>query len=656
MCGFAGFFGQPGPREDAEKLARKMAETLHLRGPDDAGSWAEEDGSVAFGFRRLAILDLSPAGHQPMISPSGRFVLVLNGEIYNHGALRTEIERSGSGAKATPWRGHSDTEVLLAGFDAWGIEATVRKAVGMFAFAVWDRRLRRLTLGRDRFGEKPLYYGWLESGRFRSFLFGSDLAAFHAHPGFEGNIDPVSLSLFFRMGYVPWPRSIFRGIQKLEPAHLLDLAGDGESTGPQPYWRLEEATDEPREVSAIRDLDEAADLLEKKLGVAVRGQMVADVPIGAFLSGGVDSSTIAALMQIHSSRPVRTFTVGFAEEGFNEAEHARAVARHLGTDHTEILVSPREAREVIPLLPDVYSEPFADSSQIPTYLVNRLARRHVTVSLSGDGGDEVFGGYNRYLWGARTWGQIRRVPRPLRQGLGRLLVRIPVERWDRCFETLETFLPASWKLARWGDKVHKGARLLGKSDFESFYLGLLSSWDPPGHLVAGGEITPEFLNSDFARTAGKPLLARMMALDTAHYLPDDILVKVDRASMAVSLESRAPFLDHRVVEFVATLPLAMKIDRGVTKRVLRAVLGRHVPPRLIERPKMGFGVPVDQWLRGPLRGWAEDLFQSLKNEDCLVRAGPIRQKWNEHLAGTRNWAHPLWNVLMFLAWRTRWAP
>jgi asparagine synthase (glutamine-hydrolysing) len=633
MCGIAGFLGYRHLQENAIlATVRRMGEAIRHRGPDDSGVWTDEAAQVALVHRRLSILDLSPAGHQPMVSASGRYVMVFNGEIYNHLDLRAELEKVGTGGTAAMrWRGHSDTETLLAGIDAWGVEATLKRSVGMFALALWDREARALYLARDRMGEKPLYYGWQRG----VFLFGSELKALKAHSAFDGEIDRDAIALQMRHNYIPAPYSIYRGIRKLLPGHVLRLTGlrDGDEGAPRPYWSFAQGVEQGR-ADPFRGTDaEAVEALDGLLRAAVAGQMVADVPLGAFLSGGVDSSTVVALMQAQSARPVKTFTIGFNEAGYNEAEHAKAVARHLSTEHTELYVTPRQALDVIPRLPSLYDEPFSDSSQIPTFLVSEMTRQHVTVSLSGDGGDELFGGYGRYQKAVR-W----RVRIPT--GLGVL------KAWAGkaalicgAFDQRRTEL---WQ------QVHD--LFLAKSA-AGFYLPRVSHWKRPDSLVLGGrEAVTAFTDPDRALPASD-FFHDMMALDTVAYLPDDILVKVDRAAMAVSLETRVPMLDHRIVEFAWRLPLSMKMRQGEGKWVLRQVLHKYVPRELIERPKMGFGVPIDSWLRGSLREWAETLLdESRLRREGFLNSGPIRQKWAEHLAGTRNWQYYLWDVLMFQAW------
>ncbi|OWW18564.1 asparagine synthase (glutamine-hydrolyzing) [Noviherbaspirillum denitrificans] len=649
MCGIAGFLSGVPLHSEGEGIAfvKRMSAAIQHRGPDDSGWWQDGVHPLFLGHRRLSIVDLSPAGHQPMHSSSGRYVIVFNGEIYNHLSLRERMESEG---RAPDWRGHADTETLLAGFDAWGIQSTVEQAIGMFAFAVWDRQERVLTLCRDRLGEKPLYYGWQRQGRHHAFLFGSELKALRAHPAFEGTINRGALSLLLRYNYVPAPYSIYEGIAKLPPGCLLAMSPDSRETKLTQYWSGTQAAGQGVANPFTDSPEQAVDALENLLKDAVRRQMMADVPLGAFLSGGIDSTTIVALMQSQSSRPVKTFSIGFHEEEFNEAERAKAVARHLGTDHTELYVTADQAMRVIPSLPALYDEPFSDSSQIPTYLVAQLARRHVTVSLSGDAGDELFCGYNRYQVTATLWNKIAAGPLALRKLAASGLTSVSPQTWNSLARSVSGLIPRSMRFANVGDKLHKGAEVLGSDSVDALYLKLASHWHDPAAVVLGGSEPPALLTRDAHTVAGLDSVQRMMLLDMLTYLPDDILVKVDRAAMAVSLETRVPYLDHRVVEFAWSLPQSVKLRDGQTKWVLRQVLQRHVPEALVSQPKMGFGVPIGAWLRGPLRAWAE----SLLDESRLRREGffdpaPIRQMWNEHLAGKPRQFY-LWDVLMFQSW------
>jgi asparagine synthase (glutamine-hydrolysing) len=705
MCGFAGFLlGQPGGLDGPEALATHMANAIAYRGPDDFGAWADPQAGIALGHRRLSIVDLSPAGHQPMASRSGRFVMAFNGEIYNHMELRAELERGdglprfarndgvgdgdgllrfarndgvgarNDGAGGGAWRGHSDTETLLAGFEQWGVEATLAKTVGMFAIALWDVQARTLHLARDRFGEKPLYYGWAGSGAGRAFVFGSELKALRAFPGFANPLCRQALAQYMRFMYVPAPRSIYQGIYKLEPGCVLTITGTPPAEAPaQPlrppavhgslslrrWWSLADVVQAGAK-NQLTDEVEAVQLLEQRLADAVRLQSLADVPLGAFLSGGVDSSAIVALMQQQATRPVKTFTVGFEEAGFDESPHAKAVARHLGTDHAELFVTAAEAQAVIAQLPAMYDEPFADSSQIPTHLVCRAARQHVTVALSGDAGDELFGGYNRYFWGPRIWAKLAWLPYPVRQALGAAISAMPVAGWDALSRPANALRPGGQGIAQAGDKAHKlAARLRGVRDLDDLYLSLVSEWQDPAAVVRGDHgaavVEPPSLladplpEADLSGVANSPL--RMMYRDSMTYLPDDILCKVDRAAMAVSLETRVPFLDHRVAELAWQMPLGMKIRGGQGKWALRQVLYKHVPRALIDRPKAGFGIPVGQWLCGPLRPWAESLLDEARlQQEGYFYPAPIRQKWAEHLAGQRDHTASLWAVLMFQSW------
>ena len=650
MCGIAGFLAYNATR-DAEQLsseAAAMASAISHRGPDDFGVWFDKSLGVALAHRRLSIIDLSHAAHQPMVSPSGRYVIVFNGEIYNHTDLRAALGQVEGCDTALPhWRGHSDTETLIAGVEVWGLETTLRKTIGMFALALWDRQTRTLTLARDRLGEKPLYYGWQSTGNKRVFLFGSELKALKAHPAFIAEIDRNALCLLMRHNYVPTPYSIYRGIAKLEPGCLLTVSLTHQEPKLIRYWSVAEVAVAGCAAPFAGTPTQAVDALEVLVKDAVRQQMMADVPLGAFLSGGIDSSTVVALMQAQSSRPVKTFTIGFNEDGYNEAVHAKAVARHLGTEHTELYVSAQQAMDVIPRLPGLYCEPFADSSQIPTFLVSQLAKQHVTVSLSGDAGDELFCGYNRYQITSKLWHRLGRVPAPLRALVAKGITTLSPTEWD----SLAGIIPGAGPYATLGDKLHKGAGVLASSTLDELYQGMVSHQRNPSDWVIGGQEPPTHLTGLRPKLTGLGAVERMMALDAISYLPDDILVKVDRAGMGVSLESRVPFLDHRVVEFAWSLPLSYKLREGQTKWPLRQVLYRHVPQELVDRPKMGFGVPLDDWLRGPLREWVEELL----NEARLAREGyfnpaPIRQIWAEHLSGRRNWMAQLWNVLMFQTW------
>jgi asparagine synthase (glutamine-hydrolysing) len=609
-----------------------------------------------------------------MHSASQRFVMAYNGEIYNHMELRSLLEAQGWSA---PWRGHSDTETLLAGCEAWGLEETLKRAVGMFAIALWDTHTRTLQLARDRFGEKPLYYGWAGAGANASFVFGSELKALRAYPGFANPVSREALALYMRFTYVPAPHSIYRNVYKLEPGCVLTLSG---ALADQPlaapvqalrppathaglslhrWWALANVVQAGVQQQFADDAD-AVNALEGALKEAVRVQSLADVPLGAFLSGGIDSSTIVALMQQQASQPVKTFTVGFEEAGFNESPHARAVAQHLGTEHAELFVSAAQAQAVIPQLPQMYDEPFADSSQIPTHLVCKAARQQVTVALSGDAGDELFGGYNRYFWGPRIWSRLAWMPYPARQALGAAIHAVPTAGWDALSRPVNALLPGGKGIARAGDKAHKlAARLGGVRNVDDLYRSLVSEWQDPAQIVKGVDVLgvstlqepPSLLDDPLPAHGLEQSQLRMMYRDSTTYLPDDILCKVDRAAMVTSLETRVPFLDHRVAELAWQLPLNMKIRGNQGKWALRQVLYKYVPRELIDRPKAGFGIPLGQWLRGPLRDWAENLLtESRLQAEGYFYPGPIRTKWAEHLSGQRDNTASLWAVLMFQAW------
>jgi asparagine synthase (glutamine-hydrolysing) len=652
MCGIAGVLSmQPVPTRQLDK----MAAALTHRGPDDGGVWSDPDAGIGLAHRRLAIVDLSPHGHQPMASPDGRFVLSYNGEIYNHAAIRAELEARGLSPESG-WRGHSDTETLIAAIAGWGLEGALSRAVGMFAFALWDRAERTLKLVRDRFGEKPLYYGWAG----RDFVFASELKAIRLHPEFAGEIDRHALTQYAARTYIPAPLCIYRGIFKLEPGCILTVDPAqglvpttaapvvGEAAGGLSltrYWSYGSIVRGGLE-RPINDPVEALELLEQALGQAVRDQSVADVPVGAFLSGGIDSSAIVALYQKYSAAPVRTFTIGFEEQGFDEAQHAKEVAAHFGTMHHEHYVTVKEAREVIPTLPHMYDEPFADSSQIPTHLVSRFARAGVTVALTGDGGDELFGGYNRHIMAPRMWARIQRVPRPLRAIGGASLGKIPSAFWSSAARLL-----AHEVAPNFGSKVQKGLRVAGKAGhFDDIYESFLDEWSHERSPVRGGSSGADRYVLD--EVPGAAEAVRMMACDAVTYLPDDILCKVDRAAMAVSLETRVPFLDHRVAALAARIPLAMKIQGGVGKNILRDLLYREAPRALFDRPKAGFAIPVGEWIKGALRPWAEELLdpRAMAHEGYFDPA-IVQKRWRDHLTGRRDSTPALWAVLMFQAWQ-----
>lgn len=641
MCGLAGILTRYSLHDDLYRAVKAMSESLLHRGPDDGDVWVDEGAGIALGHRRLAVIDLSTAGHQPMTSVSGRYVILFNGEIYNHLELRRTLCAISGGIS---WRGHADTETLLAAIEQWGIEETLCRSVGMFAIALWDRHERVLTLARDRIGEKPLYYGW----QGEAFLFGSELKAIKAHPAFKPVINRGALALLLRHNYIPAPHSIYEGIHKLPAGTFLQTSLDRLEAEVVPYWSLAEVAESGMSSPFSGSDADALDSLETHLSSAVRGQMMADVPFGALLSGGIDSTVIAALMQATSTKPVRTFTIGFDEFEYDEARHARAVATHLGTDHTELQVNGEDALALVPQMPAMYDEPFADSSQLPTHLVMKLARQHVAVALSGDAGDEMFGGYNRYSFAPKVWRHVGRLPLPLRRMLGAGLTTFHTGTVNR--------LLGPWAgragIALPGDKAHKlGLRLRKMRSIDELYVSLVSEWPQADTLVLGGHVPTNLLEQrDRWPTLADPV-ARMMALDGLTYLPDDILAKVDRAAMAVSLETRAPFLDRDVVEFAWSLPMHMKIRDGKGKWLLRRLLDRYVPPALVARPKMGFGVPLDTWLRGPLRDWAESLLSADRlYSEGYINPVPVRAAWQAHLQCQASYGNRLWSVLMFQAW------
>jgi asparagine synthase (glutamine-hydrolysing) len=647
MCGIAGYLQSDVRAEEWTCHLNRMESSIFHRGPDDGGVWFDPAAGVGLVNRRLAIVDLSPQGHQPMMSASGRYVLTFNGEIYNFRDIRADLESLPSPPQ---FRGYSDTEVLLAAFEAWGIPEAITRTIGMYAMAIWDRQERSLCLIRDRLGEKPLYYGW----QGERFLFGSELKSFCAHPGFKPDIDRDALHLFMRHRYIPAPYSIYAGVRKLLPGSILTLTEsdirEHREREPVRYWSAREAATEGIENPYLGTEKSATDRLEALLREAVGKQMVADVPLGVLLSGGIDSSTIVALMQSQSSQPVKTFTIGSSDTQYDESNHARAVAHHLHTDHTELFVTPEDAISVITRLPEIYDEPFADPSQIPTFLVSKLAREKVTVALSGDGGDELFGGYSRHFWVQDIWRKIGRVPLVARRAAAGAMTSVSPDTWDRMFTAVDPVLPSRLKQRTPGEKIHKLAPTLAANSPDAIYASLISHWngDNPVRDVGAATSTE---TDPLAMPELPGITERMMCLDLLTFLPDDVMVKVDRASMAVSLETRAPYLDHRVVEFAWQLPLSAKVRDGQGKYLLRQVLSRHIPVDMIDRPKAGFGIPYGDWLRGPLREWAESLLDEHRlRAEGFLRPEPIRAKWDDHLAGKRNWQAYLWDVLMFEAW------
>lgn len=650
MCGLAGLFRAGGAStEELNDLVRAMTQPIRHRGPDDDGVFTVPEFGLGLGFRRLAIIDLTPAGHQPMQSESRRFTLVFNGEVFNHNALREELRALGH-----TFRGHSDTEVILAAFESWGIVAAVRRFIGMFAIAAWDAEEKSLTLIRDRLGIKPMFY-WSGGGQF---AFGSELKALVGLPGFRGVLDRGALTSYLRFLYVPAPATIYHGVFKLPPGHLLTIRHPNyPAPAPEPYWSAITAAREGAANPFRGSDEEAVEALDQLLRDSVRLRLESDVPLGALLSGGIDSATVVSLMQEMMSQPVRTFTIGFDRPEHDEAEHARAIAKHIGTDHTELRVTGADALNVVPLLPDMFDEPLADPSQIPTYLVSALARKHVTVALSGDGGDEVFAGYNRYRHGARLSRKLAGVPSHFRTMAAGALTAIPPGTWDSVSGLATRFLPTRSRPRLVGERMHKMARLLRSEGVGGSYRTLMSFWDRPTDLVPGSSELADELNQVLGARVPLELEERMMLADQRGYLADDLLAKVDRASMAVSLEARVPLLDHRVIEFGWRIPLHQKIRNGEGKWILRQVLYRRVPKTLMDRPKTGFSVPIAEWLRGPLRGWAEELLQpGVLEEGGVFDARPIRDSWRSLQEGRSPNATGLWAVLLFQDWRRRWNP
>lgn len=652
MCGIAGLF-DPTRAMDADLLGRRTAEmtaTLAHRGPDAAGLWTDPDHGVGLGYRRLAVVELGPEGSQPMQSPDGRWVVIFNGEIYNHQALRRQLIGEG-----LAFRGGSDTEVLVGSLQQWGLARALQACEGMFALALWDRARRQLHLVRDRFGEKPLYYGWVEG----QLAFASELKALRRLPGFVADIDRDAVALYLRHNCVPAPHTIYRGVAKLRPGHLVTVNTDarpGRSPVARAYWSAARAIEDARTRPLAGTTEELADQLESVLSASVAARMVADVPVGAFLSGGVDSSVVVALMQQHSARPVRTFSVGFANRAFDESNEASAVASHLGTDHTPLLLGDGDAAAVIPQLAHIWDEPFGDVSEIPMHLVSRLARTHVTVSLSGDGGDELFAGYNRHAWLERLWRRSSVLPDPVRRMAGSALGRVPPALVDGAARAT-TVMPARLQIRNPSSKLAKVGKVLAASGPEDAYLSLVSYWDHAESMVLGAGPSMSMVARPSEWPALDGVTEQMLWLDLVSYLPDDILTKLDRAAMAVSLETRVPFLDRAVFDVAWRLPMSVKLHQGSTKWLLRQVLYRHVPSGLVERPKMGFGFPIGPMLRGPLRPWAEGLLdQKRLDRQGLLDPEPVRRAWQQHLRGRRDFAHELWSVLALQAWLDCWMP
>jgi asparagine synthase (glutamine-hydrolysing) len=647
MCGIAGIVDRlaQSAAEELRAQVAAMADSLAHRGPDGEGVWFDPASGIALGHRRLAVIDLSPGGHQPMISANSRYVVTYNGEIFNYRELRRELQAAGVRITSD-----SDTEVMLEGVAHWGIEATITRLIGMFAMALWDNVDQTLTLVRDRLGIKPLYYADLG----RRFVFGSQLRALLAGGGWAPALDEDALASYLRFGYVPAPLTIYRQAAKLPPGCILTVER-GKPAVMTRYWDMREVAVSGLRHAQSAGLDDAevVEQLDALLRDSVQRRMIADVPLGALLSGGIDSSTVVALMQAQSTRRVKTFSIGFHEDGFDEAVHARRVAEHLGCDHTELYVESRHALDIIPTLPEMFDEPFADPSQIPTHLVARMTREHVTVALSGDGGDELFAGYNRYFWAAMLWRRLSPVPRGVRRLGAAAAMQLPARQWDR----LLALMPRGWSPPQAGDKIRKIADILICERPDDVYRRLVSQWQDPAGLALRGRELDGILRDRGVASDIPGFTERMQFFDSVTYLPDDILTKVDRASMQVGLEARVPLLDHRVVEFAWRQPMRRKVRDGRGKWLLRQVLDRYVPAALVDRPKMGFGVPIDRWLRGPLRDWAADLLDPRQLEaDGLLRPEIITQAWREHLSGNRNWQYPLWTVLMFQMWRRHWLP
>ena len=635
MCGIAGYLGEI---PNSNNLLFEMINAVNHRGPDNHGIWFDENAGIGFAHSRLSILDISSAGHQPMHSVSNNLVMIFNGEIYNHNEIRSELEKISN----RNWNGHSDTETLLAAIEEWGLDNALRKTKGMFALALWDKFNKKLSLARDRLGEKPLYYGWVNE----QFVFASELKSIKKFPSFNNQIDRSSLALFLRFNSIPAPHSIYKDIYKLEPGQIIKFYADSKRTEKHDFWSIEKVYKKARKTKFSFTPSEAVNKLESVLSNAVSSQMQSDVPLGAFLSGGIDSSTIVSLMQSHSDVNVNTFSIGFNSKDFDEAQHAGMVAKHLGTNHFEKYVTDSDALDVIPYLPNIYDEPFADSSQIPTFLVSQFAKHEVTVALSGDAGDELFGGYNRYVFSDKIFSKIAKAPNLLRKLISKTIFSMSEDKWDSILGGL-----MSKRYANIGHKLHKAANVLSAESIRDLHFQLISQIHNPSDWLINANEHKTILNDGIERFAELNFVEQMMAYDLITYLPTDILTKVDRAAMAVSLETRVPFLDLEVIELSALLPMEYKIRNGVTKWALREILYKHVPKDLIERPKMGFAVPLAEWLRGPLKDWAESLLDEKRlHQEGFFNVEFVRSKWVEHISGSRNWHHQLWNVLMFQAW------
>ena len=637
MCGFAGYLSFQNC--DHQEILQRMGLAIAHRGPDSSAVWFDEERGIGLSHRRLAILDLSDAGSQPMISTGGRYVLAYNGEVYNFKEIRQELEREFG---SIIWRGHSDTEVILYGFESWGLGKTLKKMVGMFALALWDRQDKKIFLARDRMGEKPLYFGWQN----QTFLFGSELKALKIHPDFENEIAADALAAYFKYNYIPSGSSIYKGIQKLIPGTYCSVSLQDKMINHASYWQI---TDHIHNYTdpTINEPSSHVNSLESLLKDAVKKQMIADVPLGAFLSGGIDSSLIASLMQCERNQPIKTFTMGFNEKRFDEASYAKRIAAHLGTDHTEMYVGEQELMNVIPALPEIYDEPFSDASQIPTFLVSKLARTSVTVSLSGDGGDELFSGYGKYLRLQGIWEKLTATPHGIRKQLASIILSQNTRRWNKWYAALQPVVPTRMRIDNFGEKMHRIARLANSTSQSELHNQYISHWRPNEILVN----PPADHFFDLAKVDNLSFIEKMLILDAETYLRDDILVKVDRAAMANSLEVRIPLLDHRVVEFALNTPLNLKIKQGRGKWILREILSRYIPKSLVDRPKMGFSVPLDVWLRGPLKEWTLDILSdSSLAKHGLLNTSLVQNRLQEHMSGAKNWHNELWDVLMFQTW------
>jgi asparagine synthase (glutamine-hydrolysing) len=642
MCGITGFINSDEMHNDVmQSVINKMTESLGHRGPDGHGVWIDNEKNIALGHRRLSIIDLTTHGAQPMTSNCKRYSLVYNGEIYNYSEIKKELDE----IENIDWQSNSDTEVVLYAVKYWGLENAINKFIGMFAFALWDASEKSLFLVRDRLGIKPLYWGKINN----VFLFASELKALSFYPEINLNVDLNSVSAFMRHNYIPEEQSIYKNVYKLIPGSYL-VYKEGAEPLIKKYWNLGNIVSPENRFNKEYSEQLAVEKIESLISDSVDKRMISDVSLGAFLSGGIDSSTVVALMQKNSTSAVKTFSIGFNEAEFNEAPYAKEIAKHLGTDHTEFYVSDKDAMDVIPLLPDIYDEPFSDSSQIPTFLVSKLTKEHVTVALSGDGGDEVFAGYNRYYFANSISKKLK-----LMTGAGRFLLKNIIENaststWDKIFG----FMPDKYAVPQAGDKLYKLAAAISKNELD-IYKHLVSHWNDIDKLVPGSTCHEGIFSTDYSHELKNGFVEAMQYIDTKTYLPDDILTKVDRASMAVSLEVRVPLLDHRLVEYAWKLPLSMKMKNGKSKWLLRQVLNKYVPSELVDRPKMGFGVPIGHWLRGPLRDWAESLLDERKiREYGILNYEPIKLKWDEHLSGKRNWQYHIWDILMFQAWSEKW--